>query len=690
MKVDKKYRLSFTKKATEIVNKMSLEEKVALMSGNVTVDDMLEDFHTPNADRHYNARPYPAGGNKKYGVPELKFCDGPRGVVTEKSTCFPVTMARGASFNTELEKEVGKAIGREIRAYGANFFGGVCINLPYNPGWGRSQEVYGEDDFHLGKMGSALVEGVQYENVIACIKHFAFNSMENSRFDVSVEATDRTEREVYLNHFKMCIDSGAASVMSAYNKYRGEYCGHNKHLLTDILRDDWDFDGFVVSDFAWGIRETVAAAKAGLNIEMPNTNHYGENLVKAVKSGEVDEKEIDKSAIYIVRTLLAFSEAEDPEEYPRKVIGCVDHIDLAKKVAEESITLIKNDNDLLPFDKDDTKSIAVVGELGNTENIGDHGSSRVFPSYVVTPLAGITKEMPNATVTYNNGKNIEEAIKVAKEADRVVLVAGFRDFDEGEYIEPTAELGVDADNAIGGDRKTSLGLHDDEIELIKAVAKVNKNVVVVLIGGNMIRINEWKDDVPSILMAYYPGMEGGTAISEVLFGDVNPSGKLPFVVVKDDNDLPQVKWISDQQVYDYYHGYAKLDKENITPDYYYGFGLSYTDFNVSERAITIASDKITASCKVSNVGKRSGKEVVQLYVGVESGGKVDRPVKKLAGFEKIELEAGESKTIDISCPLDALMYYSDEGWKLEEGVTYAAYIGSSSDPKDLEKLTFTL
>ncbi len=690
MKVDKKYRLSFTKKASEIVKKMSLEEKVALMSGTVNVQSMLDDFSNPNADRHYNCYPYEAGGNKKYDIPSLKFCDGPRGVVTEKSTCFPVTMARGASFNTKLETEVGKAIGREIRAYDANFFGGVCINLPYNPGWGRSQEVYGEDDFHLGKMGSALVEGVQNENVIACIKHFAFNSMENSRFDVSVEADKRTEREVYLNHFKMCIDSGAASVMSAYNKYQGEYCGENKYLLTDVLRDEWDFDGFVVSDFAWGIRSTVPAVNAGLDIEMPNTNHYGEKLVKAVLNGEVDEELINKSATRIIRTLLAFKEAEDPQEYPRKVIGCVEHIELAKKVAEESITLIKNDGNLLPFSKDESKSIAVLGELGNTENIGDHGSSRVFPAYVVTPLAGITKEMPNASVTYNSGKNIDEAIKVAQNSDRVILVAGYRDFDEGEYVEPNEELGVAKENAIGGDRKDSLGLHDDEIELIKAVAKVNKNVVVVLIGGNMIRISEWSDLVPSILLAYYPGMEGGTAISEIIFGDVNPSGKLPFVVVKEDNQLPKVKWISNQQTYDYYHGYAKLEKENIIPDYYYGFGLSYTDFAISERAVTIVNDTLTASCKISNIGDREGKEVVQLYLGVESGATVDRPIKKLQGFEKVSLARGESKTIDITCPLESLKYYSDEGWKFEEGVTYAAYIGTSSNPKDLEKLIFTI
>jgi len=244
MKCTKEHRLSYDQRAREIVKGLTLEEKVYLMSGHVQLEQMIQDMkEDPN--KHYNYIPYPAGGIDEKGVPAMKFCDGPRGVVcgVGKSTCFPVTMLRGATFDVELEERVGRAIGKEIRAWGGNLFGGVCINLPYNPGWGRSQETYGEESFHLGQMGAALVRGVQAENVIACVKHYAFNSMEISRFKVNVECDKRTEREVYLPHFKDCIDAGAASVMSAYNLYKGVHCGHHDYLLNQVLKDEWGFDG---------------------------------------------------------------------------------------------------------------------------------------------------------------------------------------------------------------------------------------------------------------------------------------------------------------------------------------------------------------------------------------------------------------------------------------------------------------
>lgn len=684
MKATKEFRLSFTDEAKKIVSQMTLEEKVYLMSGRSSVEDNAEAFNHPTADNHYNCYPYPAGGNKKLGVPEMLFCDGPRGVVCEKSTCFPVSMARGAAFDPELEEEIGRAIGREIRAYGGNYYGGVCINLPYNPGWGRSQEVYGEDDFHLSAMGIGLLKGVQYQNVIACIKHFAFNSMENSRFVVSVTADKRTEREVYLRHFEECIKAGAASVMSSYNKYQGTYNGMNKYLLTDVLKREWDFDGFVSSDFMWGTRDTVRAANGGLDVEMCDTHFYGQNLVKAVKEGKVSEDVINDAALRIVRTLLAFTKAPDPEEYPRKVIGCLAHAALAKKAAQKSMTLIKNDNCILPFSKEKTKTVAVLGLLGNVENIGDHGSSRVFPHYVVTPLVGVSKVMPNAAVTWYDGADIERAKKIAGKSDAVIIVAGYNHNDEGEFVAKSAEF----DHDMGGDRKESLGLHKNEIELIKTVAPVNPNTAVVLIGGNMIMIDEWKDAAPAILMAYYPGQEGGTVIAETLFGDNNPGGKLPFVIVKQESDLPQVDWNAEEQVYNYYHGFQKLDKEGVEPSVPYGFGLSYTTFGYSGAAFEVKGDAVTAKVTVKNTGKIEGDEVVQFYAGF-SKSKIDRPLKSLRGFKRISLKAGELKTVEIVCPFSKLAWWNETKWELEK-MTYEGYIGSSSAEKDLLKGGFTI
>lgn len=680
MKCTKEYRLNYTERAKKIVDSLTLEEKVHLMSGSVDLVKLLQEM-AENPELHYNDVPYPAGGIKDKGIPPLLFCDGPRGVVcgTGKSTCFPVPMLRGATFDVDLEERIGRAIGREIRAYGGNLFGGVCINLPYNPGWGRSQETYGEDSFHLGQMGSALVRGVQSENVIACIKHYAFNSMEISRFKVSVDCDKRAEREVFLSHFKDCIDAGAACVMTAYNLYKGIHCGHHDYLVNKVLKEEWGFDGFVISDFVWGIRDTVEAANGGMDVEMPGTIYFGDKLVEAVRKGLVPEERINDAALRIVRTLLAFTEADD-KEYDQSVIGCDEHIALALEAAEKGITLLQNRNNVLPFDRDKITRIAVFGRLADKEVTGDFGSSRVYPKYVVTPLQGISKAAPGAEVIFDEGKDLERARKLAREVDAVVFVVGYDHNDEGEYV-PEDIVGGGT-NFKGGDRR-DLGLHRDEIELIKAVGPENRNSVVVLLGGNMIMMTEWKDYVSAILMAYYPGMEGGTAIGRIIFGDVNPSGKLPFVVPYKEEHLPQVNWDTTYQYYGYYHGYAKLEKEGITPLFPYGFGLSYTTFKIEDAKFGVEDGQVVAQCRITNTGNREGAEVLQMYVGFKNS-KVDRPVKLLRGFKRVELKPGESKEVIISCPIEKLCWYNPvtNNWELEK-MDYEVYIGTSSDNRDL-------
>jgi beta-glucosidase len=676
MKCTKQNRLSFDGQAKEILAKLSLAQKVSLMSGNVSLEDMMN-------STHYNDVPYEAGGLAEHGVEPVKFCDGPRGVVcgTGEATCFPVTMCRGASFDKDLEKEIGHAIGKEVRAYGGNLFAGVCVNLPYNPGWGRSQETYGEESYHIGEMGKALTEGVQEENVVACVKHYAFNQMEISRFKVDVNCDKRTEREVFLPHFKKIIDAGAASVMSSYNIYNGVHAGHNKYLLTDVLKKEWDFDGFIMSDFGWGVTDTVEGANGGQDMEMCGTIWFGERLVKAVEDGFVSEERIDDAALRIIRTQLAF-QAAGHEKLDKNVLACDEHVALARKSAEEGITLLKNEGQVLPFSKD-IKNILVVGKLGAKENIGDHGSSRVYPPYVVTPVQGLEKVLGKEKVSFTDGSDIEEAKRLAKSADAVVFVVGFDHDDEGEFVSENEEENYTG--ARGGDRKNSLGLHADDIALINAVAPQNKNSAVVLIGGNMITMEEWKDKVSAILMAYYPGMEGGNVIADILLGNVNPSGKLPYVVVKDENDLPYVNWETEFQHYDYYHGYTRLEKEGIAPALPFGFGLSYTTFAYSDAVFAADKEGITATVKVTNTGSVAGDEVVQLYVGFENS-RVDRPKKILRGFERITLNPGESKTVTITCPKEELMWYDANHltWKLDD-MEYQVYIGSSSADKDLSK-----
>lgn len=688
MKCTKKYRLAYTEQAQRIVSSLSLEEKVSLMGGNVSLQEMLSDM-TADPNKHYNYIPYPAGGVVKADVPPMLFCDGPRGVVcgSGKSTCFPVSMLRGASFDTKLEEKIGHAIGREVRAFGGNLFAGVCINLPYNPGWGRSQETYGEESFHLGEMGSSLMRGVQEEDVIACIKHYAFNQMEISRFKVSVDCDKRTEREVFLPHFKRCIDEGAASVMSSYNLYKGTQCGHHNYLLNEVLKGEWDFDGFVMSDFIWGVKDTVEAANGGQDMEMCCTQFFGEKLVDSVRAGKVPESRIDDAATRIIRTLLAFKDSYDGK-IDESVIGCKDHIALALQSAREGITLIKNDNNVLPLKKDNVKRVVVLGKLGEKEVIGDHGSSQVHPAYIITPVQGIANVNPKAEVVYYNAENIAHAKKLAADADAVVFVVGYDHDDEGEYI---SEDQNDAyTGSIGGDRKNSLGLHADEITLIKEVGPVNQNSIAVLIGGNMIMIEEWKDDVSAILMAYYAGMEGGTAIAEILFGDVNPSGKLPFVIPFKESDLPQVDWDTQSQWYDYYHGYTKLEKEGVKPSVPYGFGLSYTSFALGNASFGTTKDAVTASCSITNTGDVNGTQVLQMYVGFKNSS-VDRPVKILRGFERVSLRPGESKAVTIECPIEQLCWYNPDTEKMEiEHMEYEIYIGTSSANEDLLSGTFIL
>lgn len=710
MRVTKEYRLAYTQKAKNIVDKMSLEEKVYLMSGNTT---LLDVFQEKIRNVRYSERPCEAGGNEKYHIPSIKFSDGPRGVTSGngKSTCFPVSMNRGASFDPELEEEIGKAVGKEIRAYGGNFYGGVCVNLPYHPGWGRSQETYGEDSFALGEFGAALVRGVQSEYVMACVKHYAFNSMENSRFKVSVECDRRTEREVFLPHFRKCVDEDAACVMSAYNKYKGVFCGHHDYLLNKVLKEEWDFDGFVMSDFLAGIRDTVEAANGGMNVEMRDDKFFGEKLVKAVQEGLVSEKKIDDAVLRIVRTILAFEEAYEKygTKYPETVIGCGEHRKLALRAAQEGIVLLQNKNNVLPFGKDKVKKVAVLGRLGDTENIGDHGSSRVYPPYVITPYQGIQNLLPEHEVVFEDGSDMEKAKQLAKEADAVVYVVGYDHNDEGEHVSgnDVKEMALDYlknnsgmlkaasglltagqaaqgfEGEEGGDRVKGLGLCGEDVRLIRETDALNPNTAVVLIGGNTTLISEWKDEVSAVLAAFYPGQEGGTAIAQILFGEVNPSGKLPFVLPYEEKDLPAVKWDTTNQYYEYYHGYAKLEKEGVKPLLPYGFGMSYTTFDLTDAEFSSDETEISAKCRVKNTGNLTGTEVVQMYIGFKQS-KIDRPVKLLRGFQRVRLAPGEEKEVRITCPWEAAEYYDERQAKFVlEDIDYEVYIGTSADNQDL-------
>ena len=652
----------------EVIPQLTLKEKIGIMSGQVTEKKLLDDLFVIE---HYNVKPYPTLPVDRLGIPNVRFVDGPRGVVAGSSTCFPVSMARGATFDRELEEEIGEAIGAEVRAQGGNYYGGVCINLPRNPRWGRAQECYGEDQYHLGEMGAALTRGIQSQNVMACVKHFALNSIENARFKADVKIDKRTLHEVYLPHFKRCVDEGAASIMGAYNKVLGEQASESKYLLRDILRDKWHFEGFTLSDFLWAVKDAVKAVKAGMNIEMPCFCHYDEELPKAVEEGRIDMADIDEAVGYILRTVVWFETRKDPQEYSLDVVACPKHIAVARRAAEESMVLLKNENHVLPFSKK-VEKIVVLGVLGDTENIGDHGSSKVHPHYVVTPLRGLMKKMPGAQILYNDGSNLEKARALAADADAVVIVAGYIHSDEGEYLADRSDI---AD--MGGDR-ASMRLHQRDIDLIHGLKGVNPNTVVSLVGSSAILINEWVDDVPAVIFSFYGGMEGGSVLADILFGDVCPSGKLPYTVALSEDSYPPFDPNCTEVEYGYYHGYCKMEKENLPVLYPFGFGLSYTTFEIGKPELKIFCKTAKVTVRVKNTGRVKGAEIVQLYVGCENSA-VDRPVKLLKDFARVELNPGEEKEVTLHVSSKDMAYFDVQKDDFtEEDIPYIAYVGSCS------------
>lgn len=660
-------------KARFFLGQMSLEEKVAQMSGSLPKLRSM-----PALILAYNTRPFPAGENRRLVIPPILFTDGPRGVALNSSTCFPVSMARGASWDTHLEERIGDAMGVEARSQGSNLLGSICINLLRHPAWGRAQETYGEDPHHLGEMGAALVRGIQ-RHAMACVKHYAANSIENTRLKVDVRMDERTLQEVYLPHFKRCVDEGAACIMSAYNRVNGSYCSHNPRLLRDILKGDWGFKGFVVSDFIFAVHHPKAAG-AGLDLEMPFTDQFGRKLVRLVRKGEVAEEVIDEAVLRLLRQKVRFAQIGEPDRYRPEAVASVEHVALARESASKSIVLLKNDNPqggdrpLLPLDAASVKKISVIGRLASRPNCGDTGSSKVRPPYVITILDGIRGAADSGcqVITYG-GRSVNKAARLVRGVDAVVIVAGYTRKDEGERI-----------SFRGGDRR-SLTLSKHEEKLIVAIARENPRTVVVLIGGSAIVTERWRKDVPAAIMAWYPGMEGGNALADILFGRVNPSGKLPCSFPASGEQLPPFDNRSKQVRYGYLHGYRLMDEAGSAPAFPFGFGLSYTTYRYSDLRLGAAdlpsNGVLEASVDVANTGGLAGEEVVQMYVGRPLA---EAPVKELKGFARVRLQPGETRRVSFSVDVPSLAGYDDQkgAWLVAPG-DYTVFVGPSSRASDL-------
>ena len=655
----------------ELVKEMTLKEKIKMLRGHamgITVKNFLKN------GRFYNAEPYPAGGCERLYIPPVLFTDGPRGIVLRKSTCFPVSMLRGATFDDELEYRVGEVFAREASAGGANYFAGICINLLRNPMWGRAQETYGEDPFLLGKMGVALTKAMQDRGIIACPKHFALNSIEDLRFSVDAKADERTLHEVYLPHFKKCIDAGAMSIMGAYNKVNGTYCCENKELLTDILRDKWHFDGFTISDFFFGIYDATRSLKSGLDIEMPYTFRYS-LLGHKLKKGEISEKDIDVAVGRIIRAMMRVLPKYKKE--PESVILSKEHTALAREVAGKGTVLLKNNNNVLPV-KENSK-IAVVGRYANKINTGDHGSSNVFSPYTVTAYEGMKNRFGEENVSVYNGCDTEKAKLVATDSEYIVVCVGSDWLQEGEFLVNMGNVKKKPKGS-GGDR-VDLRIPEEDVKLIKELSKLNKKLIVNIMGGSAYVIKEWIDLADSVVMSFYSGLEGGNALADVLSGDVNPGGKLPFTIAEKDDDYPSFLHIGSENKeidYGYYHGYTLFDKENIKPHFAFGFGLSYTDFEIKNAECKLNENEILVTAEVENTGDFSGDEVLQVYVSSKNQ-ETDRPVKLLKGFKRVSVNKGEKVTAEVKVETEDIRFYNPENGEWIFDKEYEIFIGNSSD-----------
>lgn len=643
----------------EIIKKMSLEDKIAFCSG--------KDFWSTKSF-------------KKYNIPSIMMCDGPHGLRKQnaevdmlgvyesiKATCFPTAVTSGATWNKELLIEMGKAIATEAAHEEVAVMLGPGVNIKRNPLCGRNFEYFSEDPFLAGKLGASYVNGLQENGIQASLKHFAANSQEYKRFSSDSQIDERTLREIYLSAFEIVVkESKPATVMCAYNKINNVYCSDNKKLLTDILRNEWGFDGMVVTD--WGaMADRIKGFEAGCDLSMPGGSAYQEKETYfAVKNGKLSENYINKSVERILKVVANGRKAIKKKN--DNIFDLDKHSQLAKKIATEGIVLLKNEEDILPIKEN--QKITLIGNMAKNIRYQGNGSSHIIP----TKLSQIIDIMDD--VNYIEGcddrgeisfENLNEVKKAAKESDVAVVFVGLTEEYESE--------GFDRDN---------LELPTGHNKMVEASLSGNPNTIVVLMGGSVMKL-PWVNKVKAIVYMGLCGQSGAEAIKDILTGIVSPSGKLTETWPYNEIDVPSYgiyagKNKDAQYREGIYVGYRYYEKANIEPLFPFGYGLSYTKFEYTN--IEIEGDKVKATIK--NIGNVDGSEVVQLYVkfeNCETG--IFRPIKELKGFEKVFLKVNESKVVEFELNDRSFAIYQN-GWKIPTG-TYTICLGASS--KDIRLQT---
>jgi len=654
--------LELEKRVEDLLSRLTLKEKFKLSAGRMM-------WHT---------KPI-----KRLGIKPFTMYDGPHGVRIgstgeKKSTYFPSSICRAATWDSKLSYDFGKAIAEEVREVGAHMLLAPGINIQRTPMNGRTFE-YQTEDPHLNKVLTvATVKGIQSQKIAACVKHYICNNQETNRFTVSSEVSERALQEIYLPAFKATVqEADAWSFMTCYNKVNGIYGSENYNLLRERLMDNWGFRGFAVSDWnATAYTSTEKCVKAGLSLEMPTAKKYNKtNMTKAFNEGKFTIGDINENIRRLLRVMFLVGLFDDENTLPKGSRNTPEHQALACKIAEDGIVLLKNEEDLLPLNIKKIKKLAVVGPNADFRVLGGDissrgGSSDNYPPYEITPLEGIREKC----------KDKVEIIDTPSEADITIVFAGLNH-----------NRGMDSE----WEDKSAFGLPIEQVKLIKETIQENPRTIVVLINGSPIAMDDWIDRVPTVMETWYGGMEAGTAIANALFGDVNPSGKLTMTFPKRLSDSPahvskRTYPGNDKVFYDegIFVGYRHFDTKDIEPLFPFGHGLSYTTFTYEnltiDREKIRGDDVLKVSVDITNTGKINGKEVVQLYIqDIQSS--IERPLKELKGFKKIYINSGQMKTIIFELNKDDLSFYNpiENCWVVENGA-FKILIGSSSKDIRLE------
>lgn len=641
-------------KAKDLISKMTLEEKISFLAG------IHSDYvgATPSIPR--------------LNIPSIYYGDGPQGAGNNKKnvTEFPSVLTVTASWNRKLMYDYAAAIAEEQWGKGVSVHLGPMVNIARVPIGGRNFESIGEDPFLASELTREYVKGVQDKGVIACVKHWVNNEHEHERMEYNANVDERTNQEIYYPPFKAAVEEGVASVMCSYNKINGTYACENAETLNKELKGRMGFKGFVMSD--WGAtHDALNSFKNGLDQDMPGDDEpYLQQITDLVNKGVISEAEIEKPITKILSQFIKFNLFENPTQGNIKNnVRSDQHTKLAKLVAEESMVLLKNENNLLPLSQSLKYTITVVGDIGNDNKlVGGEGSGEVDSTYVVTPLEGIrslaTKFNKDSVVNYANSTMIDEAIEFAKSSDLVIFVTGT---NTGE----------------GWDRN-NLSIFSNDLILFNKISKLNPNIIAVVHNPAAINLS-WVDQVNSCICAFYPGEQAGNALASILFGEVNPSGKLPITIQQSDDINPvntpaQYPGIEKEVSYSekLLVGYRWNNVKNIRPLYAFGYGLSYTKFSISNPQLKKQENLVTIYFEVENVGDYYGQEVLQLYVSYPE--EVEEPPYILKGFNKIGLKSKERKSFEFNINIESLTYFDvlKNDWEFFDG-DYKFAVGTSSD-----------